>query len=83
MSPDTPEELERFRQKYNLPFTFLSDVGGRVADRYGVWQPRTRDGVTSMGISRSTFIIGGDGRVAHTFANVQVDGHAEEVISVL
>lgn len=83
MSPDTPDALMQFREKFDLPFQFLSDPGGRVAEKYGAWQERTRDGVTSMGISRSTFIIGADGKIARAFANVQVDGHIEEVLAAL
>ncbi len=73
----------RFREKFDLPYQLLADPDGRVAEAYGVWQERERDGVRFMGVARSTFIIGKDGKVERSFADVQVDGHADEVIAAL
>jgi peroxiredoxin Q/BCP len=82
-SPDTPDALARFRAKYDLPFTFLSDVDHQIAEAYGAWVLRERDGRSFMGIARSTFIIGPDGTVAHVFRNVKPAGHAQELLAAL
>ena len=83
VSPDPLEALRQFRTDLELPYPLLSDEGGRVAQAYGVWQPRTRDGVTTMGVARTTFVIDEEGRIARVFVNVNVDGHADEVIAAL
>lgn len=83
VSPDPAEAQKQFREKYDLPFTFLSDESTEVAQKYGVWQERERNGVKSMGIARTTFIVGANGIIQKAFANVQVDGHTEQVLGAL
>jgi peroxiredoxin Q/BCP len=73
----------RFAGKYDLPFPLLADADHAVADRFGVWQKKSRYGRTYMGIVRTTYLIGPDGKVAKRWDNVKVDGHAEAVLDAL
>jgi thioredoxin-dependent peroxiredoxin len=70
----------RFASKYDLTFPLLADADHEVAERYGVWQKKSRYGRTYMGIVRTTYLIDGNGKVAKRWDNVKVDGHADEVL---
>jgi peroxiredoxin Q/BCP len=70
----------KFAGKYNLTFPLLADADHAVAEKYGVWQEKSRYGRKYMGIVRTTYLIGPDGKVARRWDNVKVDGHAEEVL---
>lgn len=83
MSGDSVEELEKFRNKYKLNFPLLSDPGHSTLEAYGVWQEKNMYGRKSMGIVRTTYLIGTDGEVKHVFPNVKVDGHIHEVLNAL
>src|SRR3712207_14765 len=82
-SRDDEASHRRFREKYALPFSLLSDPEAEVADRYGVWRERKLYGKTSMGIHRSTFVIDADGTVARALYGVKPDGHADRVLDAL
>jgi peroxiredoxin Q/BCP len=73
----------RFADKYDLPFPLLADSDHSVAEKFGVWQKKSRYGRTYMGIVRTTFLIGPDGRVEKRWDNVKVDGHAEAVLTAV
>ena len=73
----------RFADKYDLPFPLLADPDHGVAEKFGVWQKRSLYGRTYMGIARTTYLIGPDGKVAKRWDNVKVDGHAEAVLDAL
>ena len=83
VSPDSVASHVRFREKYTLPFNLLSDQGHRVAERYGVWVEKKAMGRTYMGVERSTFIIGPDGRVEQVLANVNAREHTEQLLGAL
>ena len=83
MSGDSPEALEKFRDKYALNFPLLSDLGHEVLEAYGVWREKNMYGRTSMGIVRTTYIIGPDGKITHVFPKVKVDGHIHEVLEAV
>ena len=83
VSPDDEASHERFRAKYGLPFTLLADPEHEVADAYGVWGERKLYGKTSMGITRSTFVIGPDGTIVRAMRGVKPDGHPEQVLAAL
>lgn len=83
VSPDTPADLRSFADKFVLPFTLLGDEDHRVAEQYGVWVEKTRNGATSMGIERSTFVIDAGGRVARVFPKVSPETHDEVVLAAL
>jgi peroxiredoxin Q/BCP len=83
VSPDGAASHERFKTKYGLPFTLLSDEDHDVATRYGAWAMKQNYGKSYMGIVRSSFLIDPDGRVAKAWPKVKADGHAAEVMTAL
>ncbi len=83
VSRDAPERLAKFRDKYELNFPLLSDEDGKVCEAYGVWKQKSLYGRKFMGIERTTFVIGADGRIAKIFAKVKVKGHAGAVVESL
>ncbi|MDE3179801.1 MAG: peroxiredoxin, partial [Acidobacteriota bacterium] len=83
VSGDSVEDLQKFRDKYSLNFPLLSDPGHGTLEAYGVWQEKNMYGRKSMGIVRTTYIIGPDGKVKKVFPRVKVDGHIHEVLAAL
>jgi peroxiredoxin Q/BCP len=83
LSPQGQASKAAFRAKYGLPFTLLADEGHTVAEAYGAWAEKTKYGKTTMGIIRSSFLVGPDGRIAHAWPKVTPEGHAAEVLAVL
>src|SRR5688572_666519 len=73
----------KFAAKYDLNFPLLADTDHAVAERYGVWQEKSRYGRTYMGIVRTTYLIGPDGKVAKRWDHVKVGGHADEVLAAV
>ena len=73
----------KFAQKYGLTFPLLADASHEVAEKYGVWQEKSRYGRKYMGIVRTTYLIAPDGKVARRWDNVKVEGHAEEVLQAV
>jgi thioredoxin-dependent peroxiredoxin len=73
----------KFAARHDLTFPLLADVDHEVAEKYGVWQERSMYGRTFMGVARTTYLIGPDGRVARRWDAVKVDGHAEEVLEAV
>jgi thioredoxin-dependent peroxiredoxin len=73
----------KFASKYQVTFPLLADADHAIAEKYGVWQEKSRYGQKYMGIVRTTYLIGPDGRVAHRWDNVKVEGHAEDVLRTL
>ncbi len=83
VSPDGSGSHAAFRAKFGLPFTLLSDEDHAVAEAYGVWQEKTKYGRTYMGVVRSSFLVGPDGRVAAAWPNVKPEGHAAQVLAAI
>ena len=83
ISPDDVASHEKFKSKYNLPFTLLADPERTVAEAYGVWGERTYAGKTYLGINRSTFVIDEDGNVARAMLGIKPAGHAAAVLEGL
>jgi thioredoxin-dependent peroxiredoxin len=83
VSPDEPDKLRKFADKYGLPFTLLGDADHSVADAYGTWVEKKNYGKTYMGIQRSTFLIDPEGVVRHVFPRVKPDTHDEKVLGAL
>jgi thioredoxin-dependent peroxiredoxin len=73
----------RFATKYDLTFPLLADPDHAVAEKYGVWQKKSLYGRSFMGLVRTTYLIGEDGKVAKRWDNVKVDGHAEAVLAAV
>jgi peroxiredoxin Q/BCP len=73
----------KFAKKHGLTFPLLADADHEVAEKYGVWQKKMRYGRSYMGIVRTTYLIGPDGKVTQRWDKVKVDGHVEEVAAAL
>ena len=73
----------KFAKKHGLTFPLLADAAHEVAEKYGVWQEKSRYGRKYMGIVRTTYLIGPDGKVQQRWDNVKVDGHVEAVAEAL
>jgi peroxiredoxin Q/BCP len=83
VSPDSVARHQKFRAKYDLPHRLLADVGHIVADAYGVWVEKSYLGRTYLGVERSSFIIGPDGRIEHVLERVKPKEHVELVLEAL
>lgn len=83
VSPDPVKAVAKFKEKYALPFTLLADEHHAVAEKYGVWVEKSMYGKTYMGVARTTFIINAEGKIAHIFPKVRVEGHSAEVLAAL
>lgn len=74
---------KKFADKFDLNFPLLADADHAVAEKYGVWQEKSLYGRKFMGIARTTYLIGADGKVVRRWDNVKVDGHAEDVLEAV
>jgi peroxiredoxin Q/BCP len=83
VSPDSPRTHTKFKAKYGLPFTLLSDEQHEVAERYGTWVEKRMHGKTYMGMERSTFVIDSDGSVLKVMRRVKPAAHADDVLAAL
>ena len=81
ISADTPSAQKKFKEKYELPYPLLADKDKTVAKQFDVIKEKNMYGKKVMGIARTTFLIGPDGKIVHIFENVKPDGHAEEVLA--
>ena len=73
----------KFADKHGITFPLLADADHEVAEKYGVWQEKSLYGRKFMGIARTTYLIGPDGKVAKRWDNVKVDGHADAVLDAV
>ena len=73
----------KFAGKYDVTFPLLADADHAVADKYGVWQEKSRYGRKYMGIARTTYLIDADGKVAKRWDNVKVPNHVEQVYDAI
>ena len=83
VSPDPVKKLQSFIEKKELNFDLLSDEDKTVAEKYGVWGMKKFMGREFMGILRTTFIIGQDGRLKHVMDKVKTKTHHDDVIEIL
>jgi len=83
VSPDGVEAHNKFIEKFNLPFILLSDEEKKVCKDYGVWVKKSMYGKEYMGVARTTFIIGKDGKIEKIFEKVKPEGHTDEVLEFL
>ncbi len=83
ISPDQPKAQKKFKEKYDLPFTLLSDPDKKVAEAFDVVKEKNMYGKKVKGIARTTFVIGPDGKIKYIFHNVKAEGHADEVLAYL
>ncbi len=80
ISPDPPAKLRTFRDTHELPFPLLSDPEHTVLEAYGAWGEKKLYGRSSVGVIRSTVVVGEDGRVAAAFYNVKATGHVAKLL---
>ena len=83
VSLDSVQSHQKFRDKFELPFTLLADPEHRVSDAYGVYGQKSFLGKKYMGVDRSTFLIGPDGKLEKVWAKVRPIGHAGQVLTWL
>jgi peroxiredoxin Q/BCP len=83
ISPDKPSAQAKFKTKYSLPFSLLADQDKAAAHAYGVWKEKNMYGKKVMGIERTTFVIGPDGKIEKIYGKVKAKGHAAEVLGNL
>ena len=83
VSPDDLKSHDKFIGKFKLPFVLLADTDKKVCEAYGVWVKKSMYGREYMGVARTTFIIGKDGKIEKVYEKVKPEGHAEEVIEFL
>jgi peroxiredoxin Q/BCP len=83
VSPDAMKPIENFAAKYGLTFPLASDPEHTAAEAYGVWGEKSMYGRKYMGVERSTFLIGKDGRIAQAWRKVKVPGHAVAVMEAI
>ncbi|MBY9010501.1 MAG: thioredoxin-dependent thiol peroxidase [Candidatus Lokiarchaeota archaeon] len=83
ISPDSPESHAKFIEKKNLKVILLSDLDKEVLKAYGKWGKNTFRGKEYIGVTRSTFMINPDGKIAYIWPKVSVKGHTEEVHKIL
>jgi thioredoxin-dependent peroxiredoxin len=81
ISADSVASHDKFKKKYGLGFALASDESKAMLEAYGVWVEKSMYGKKYMGIERSTFLIGADGRVKQVWSKVKVPGHVEEVLA--
>ncbi len=83
VSTDDAESHRAFREHHGLPFPLLVDEGARVAGAYGAWGEKVLYGRRSVGMTRSTFVIGPDGRLTKVWKRARAAGHGEAVLGAL
>ena len=83
ISADSSEKQKKFQDKYDLPYTLLADTDKKICEAFGVIKEKNMYGKKVMGIARTTFVIGPDGKIKHVFNNVKAQGHAKEVLEWL
>jgi peroxiredoxin Q/BCP len=83
VSPDDSKRHAKFKEKYGLTFTLLSDTEKQLISAYGIWIKKLNYGREYMGVQRSTFIIDKSGKIAKAWHGVRVPGHVEAVLAAL
>ena len=83
VSPDPVDRVTKFATKFHRNFPLLADADHAVSELYGVWQQKSMYGKKYMGIARTTFLIGKNGKILHVFEKVKPAGHEAEVLERL
>jgi thioredoxin-dependent peroxiredoxin len=81
LSPDTAQKHDKFVAKYNLGIRLAADTETKTAEAYGVWVEKSMFGKKYMGVQRTTFLVGANGKIAQIWQKVKVPGHAEAVLA--
>jgi peroxiredoxin Q/BCP len=83
ISKDSVAAHDKFKAKYQLPFTLAADIEGKIVEQYGAWVEKTLYGRKYMGIDRCTFLIDGAGTICGIWHKVKVKGHVEAVLAAV
>ena len=83
ISRDSVASHDKFKKKYDLPFTLASDEDGKVCEAYGTWAEKSMYGRKYMGIERATFLIDPKGAIRNIWRKVKVTGHVDEVLAAV
>lgn len=83
ISPDSVKSHQKFKAKYDLPFTLVADEEKVALQAYDIWKEKSMYGRKYMGVERTTFVIDPDGQIAKVFEKVKPAGHAEEVMAAI
>lgn len=83
LSPDSTKKHDKFKSKYSLTIDLAADEERKVIETYHLWVEKSMYGRKYMGVERTTFLIGSDGRIARVWRKVRVKGHAEEVLEAV
>ncbi len=83
VSPDSPASHDKFRKKHALDLPLIADEAKTMLEAYGVWVEKSMYGRKYMGVERTTFLIGADGKIRRIWNKVKVPGHAEEVLAAV
>jgi peroxiredoxin Q/BCP len=81
VSPDSAASHDKFKKKHDLKFALAADENKTMLEAYGVWREKSMYGRKYMGVERTTFLIGADGKIAKIWRKVKVPGHADEVLA--
>ena len=83
VSPQDVKSKAKFAGKHDLNFPVLADLDAKVCQKYGVWQEKSMYGKKYMGVVRTTYLIGPNGKVLHRWDKVKVPGHEEAVLEAI
>jgi peroxiredoxin Q/BCP len=83
VSADSEASHQKFKKKFDLNFPLLADTEKKIIEGYDVWKEKSMYGRKYMGIERTTFVIGKDGKISHIFPKVKVTEHYDEVLAAL
>lgn len=83
MSPDSPNQHDKFVEKFKIPFPLASDESKEVLNKYGVWVEKSMYGRKYMGVLRTTLILSPKGKVLASWIKVKVPGHVQEVLKTV
>jgi peroxiredoxin Q/BCP len=83
ISPDSVKSHQKFKAKYELPFTLVADEEKVALQAYDIWKEKSMYGRKYMGVERTTFVIDPEGRIAKVFEKVKPAGHAEDVMAAI
>lgn len=83
ISKDSVKKHDKFKEKYALNFPLASDEKGDICEKYGVWVEKSMYGRRYMGIERTTFLIGEDGKILQSWRKVKIPGHVDSVVDAV
>ena len=83
MSPDGVKKHDKFKAKYDLPFSLIADEEKTALEAYGVWVEKSMYGRKYMGVERTTFLIDADGSIQSVWRKVKVPGHVDAVLDAV